>query len=65
MSKDYKKVISSKRLEAGKLMTEEQIVKCNMVIHTAAGVSGAAGGIPIPVADALPITAAQITMVLA
>lgn len=65
MSKNYKKIISDKRLEAGKLMTKAQIAKCNMAIHTAAGVSGAVGGIPIPIADALPITAAQVTMVLA
>lgn len=65
MSKDYKKVILDKRLEAGKLMAEDQIVKCNMIIHTAAVASGVAGVIPIPVADALPITAAQVTMVLA
>lgn len=67
MSKDYKNVIKNKRLEAGKLMTESQIVKCNLTIHAAATASGAAGGIPIPipVADALPISAAQIAMVLA
>lgn len=65
MEKDYKKVITNKRLEAGNLMTKEQIVKCNIIIHTASVASGAAGGIPIPVADALPITTAQITMALA
>lgn len=65
MSQDYKNVIKNKRLEAGKLMTEDQIVKCNLAIHTAATASGAAGAIPIPVADAVPITAAQIAMVLA
>lgn len=65
MSKDYKKVIQNKRLEAGKLMTEDQMRKCNVAIHTAATASGAAGAIPIPVADAIPITAAQVTMVIA
>ena len=62
---DYKKVISDKRLEAGTLMTEDQLIKCNVAIHTASVASGAAGVIPIPVADAIPITAAQVTMVLA
>lgn len=65
MSTDYKNIIQNKRLEAGKLMTEDQIVKCNLAIHTAATASGAAGAIPIPVADAVPITAAQVAMVLA
>ncbi len=46
-------------------MTESQIAKCNAAIHTASVASGAAGAVPIPVADAIPITAAQVTMVLA
>lgn len=65
MSKNYKEVIKNKRLEAGKLMREDQLVKCNLAIHSAATASGAAGAIPIPVADAVPITAAQVAMVLA
>ena len=66
MSKtDYKKIIKDKRLEAGKLMTEDQIVKCNVAIHTAAVAAGASGAIPIPVADAIPMSAAQVTMVIA
>ena len=65
MGKDYKKVLKDKRLEAGKLMTEDQIVKVNAAIHTASVASGAAGAIPIPVADAVLISAAQVTMVLA
>ncbi len=64
MEKDYKKVLNDKRLEAGKLMTEDQLKKANAAIHTASIASGAAGAIPIPVADAIPITAAQITMVV-
>lgn len=65
MAKDYKDVLNNKRLEAGKLMTEKQLAKCNAAIHTASVASGAAGAIPIPVADAIPITAAQVTMVIA
>lgn len=66
MSKnDYQKIIKDKRLEAGKLMTEEQIVKCNVAIHTAAVAAGASGAIPIPVADAIPMSAAQVTMIIA
>lgn len=63
--KDYKKIIENKRLEAGKLMTEDQIFKCNVAIHTASVASGISGAIPIPIADALPISAAQISMVIA
>lgn len=62
---DYKKIISDKRLEAGNLMTSDQLTKCNVAIHTASVASGAAGFIPIPVADAVPISAAQVTMVIA
>ncbi len=65
MTKDYKTVLKDKRLEAGKLMTEDQLIKVNTAIHAASVASGAAGAIPIPVADAVPITAAQVTMVLA
>lgn len=65
MAKDYKKAIKDKRLEAGKLMTEKQIGQCNAAIHTASVAAGASGAIPIPVADAIPISAAQVTMVFA
>lgn len=64
MAKDYKKIIKDKRMEAGKLMTDKQIAACNGIIHTASVISGAAGAVPIPVADAIPISAAQITMVI-
>lgn len=64
MAQDYKRKISDMRLEAGKLMTQDQIAKCNGVIHTAAVAAGGAGFIPIPVADAVPISAAQVAMVV-
>lgn len=65
MAKDYKKAIRDKRLEAGNLMTEKQIAQCNAAIHTASVAAAAGGIIPIPVADAVPISAAQVTMVIA
>ena len=65
MAKDYKNIIKDKRLEAGKLMTESQLAKCNAAIHTASVASGVSGFIPVPVADAVPISAAQVTMVIA
>lgn len=64
MKMNYKKAIKDKRLEAGKLMTEKQIAQCNAAIHTASVAAGAAGGFPIPIADAIPISAAQVTMVV-
>ncbi len=64
-NKDIKKLIKDSRLEAGKLMTKTQMIKCNIAIHTAAVASGACGAIPIPVADAIPISAVQVTMVIA
>ena len=64
MSK-HKQILKEAQLESGKLMTDSQKAKCNGIIHTAAAASGAAGAIPIPIADAIPITAAQVTMVIA
>lgn len=61
---DYRKKIKEARLEAGKLMTHKQLTACNAIIHTASVACAAAGAIPIPVADAIPISAAQITMVV-
>ena len=46
-------------------MPEDIKKKCHVAIHTATAAAGAAGAIPIPMADALPITAAQITMIVA
>lgn len=65
MANDYKNVISSKKAEAKKLMTEDQVVKCNVAIHIASAAAGAEAFIPIPGADAVPITATQITMIIA
>lgn len=39
--------------------------KCHKIIHTATVAAGAAGAIPIPVSDAIPIGIAQITMIIA
>ena len=61
---DYKKTSKNARLEAGKLMTSRQVKACNGIIHTASAACGACGAIPIPIADAIPMTAAQITMVI-
>lgn len=65
MAKDYKNIIKDKRLEAGNLMTDEQLGECSAAIHLASIASGASGFIPVPVADAVPISAAQVTMVIA
>ena len=62
---DYKNVISYKREEAKKLMTHDQIKKCNVIIHAASVAAGAEAYIPIPVVDAVPITATQIAMIIA
>jgi uncharacterized protein (DUF697 family) len=47
-----------------KRIPKEYLVKCHAVIHSAALAAGAFGAIPIPIADAIPISAAQITMIL-
>ncbi|MDR1217163.1 MAG: GTP-binding protein [Oscillospiraceae bacterium] len=46
-------------------MSDEQKKKCHKIIHTATVASGAAGAIPIPLSDTIPISAAQITMIIA
>lgn len=65
MAENYKSVISDKKQQANRLMNEDQLKKCNLTIHIASAASAAAGAVPIPVVDAIPITTAQITMVLA
>lgn len=46
-------------------MPKELEKKCRVAIHSAATASATAGAIPIPMSDAIPITAAQIAMVVA
>lgn len=65
MAEKYKKVIADKKIQAERLMNKDQLVQCNVAIHTASIASAVAGVIPIPVADAVPITTAQLTMVMA
>ena len=63
-SNTWKYFKTSKMHEARRRMTDEQFKKCHIAIHTAAAAAAAAGATPIPVADAIPISAAQITMVI-
>lgn len=46
-------------------MPKELEKKCHIAIHSATAASAAAGAISIPMSDAIPITAAQIGMVIA
>ncbi len=46
-------------------MPAEQKKKCRLAIHSATTAAAAAGAIPIPMSDAIPITAAQVAMVVA
>lgn len=46
-------------------MPEDVKRKCKVVIHTATTAATAAGALPIPMSDTVPITAAQIAMVVA
>lgn len=45
-------------------MPKELKKRCQVAIHSAATASAAAGAIPIPMSDAIPITAAQIAMII-
>ena len=46
-------------------MTENQNTKCSAIIHTASAAAAAAGALPVPGPDAVPIMAAQVTMIVA
>lgn len=46
-------------------LTAKQAILCHAAIHAAAVGSAAVAFIPIPMADAIPITAAQVSMVVA
>lgn len=55
----------------GKIMSKSKVhmpkeleKKCHMAIHSATVASATAGAIPIPMSDAIPITAAQIGMII-
>lgn len=45
-------------------MPKELEKKCHIAIHSATTAAAAAGAIPIPMSDAIPITAAQIAMII-
>lgn len=45
-------------------MPDELKSKCAAVIHTATTAAAAAGVIPIPMADTIPITGAQVAMII-
>lgn len=64
MASDYQSTSKKKQAEANKIMTSKQLKDCHTVIHTASVASGAAAYIPIPTADAIPISAAQVAMVM-
>ena len=64
MAEKYKATVKKKKEEAKAIMTDEQVKKCSKIIHTASVASGAGACIPIPVMDAVPISAFQVTMVV-
>ena len=45
-------------------MPKEMQKKCHIAIHSATTAAAAAGAIPIPMSDAIPITAAQAAMII-
>ncbi len=46
-------------------MTNKQYEDCQVIIHTAAAASAAAGALPIPGSDSVAIVAAQTAMIIA
>ena len=65
MGNKYKKIITEKKGEAGRLMSSKQLKECNIAIHTASVAAGASGALPLPGVDAVPISTAQVTMIIA
>ena len=65
MSKKHTEIIKKNQEEAKKYMSHEQLKNCHIAIHSAATIAASAGAIPVPVADAVPISATQVTMVFA
>lgn len=63
-SADLNSLLNKSKSSASSNMTKTQAALCHMVIHTAALGCSAAAFLPIPVADTIPITSAQITMVI-
>lgn len=64
MSENYKEKAKEMKSEAKKIMTKDELAKCHKIIHTAAAACAAAAFLPIPIADTVPITAAQIAMAI-
>ncbi len=62
--KEVRDTIKNKRAEATRIMSKEQFKKCSLLIHSTSFAAGAVAFIPVPVVDALPISAAQIAMVV-
>lgn len=63
----YKKTVQIKEENMSKSkvhMPKELEKKCHIAIHAATTAAAAAGAIPLPMADAVPITAAQIGMIV-
>lgn len=47
------------------MITESQKEKCRAIIHTASVSCAAIGAMPVPGSDAMPIIAAQVSMIVA
>ena len=61
---DIKDVLKSKKADTSSNLTSKQGVLCHAIIHSAAIACSAMAFLPIPVADTIPITSAQIAMVI-
>jgi uncharacterized protein (DUF697 family) len=63
-AQDIKTALKEEKNKALANLTQYQKLRCHVIIHTAAIASAAVAFIPIPFADAIPITSAQIAMVI-
>ncbi|MDR2749546.1 MAG: DUF697 domain-containing protein, partial [Clostridiales bacterium] len=61
---NFKETLNTIKSAAKTTMTKPQQIACHSIIHGAALVTAACAFIPVPVADSIPITTAQISMVI-
>lgn len=57
-------ILETKKSEALSKLTWKQAILCHAIINTAAVACAAVAFLPIPVADTIPITSAQVAMVI-
>lgn len=64
-SPELKEEVEKAKMAALAQLTWQEALSCHAIIHSAAIACGAVAFVPVPVADTIPITSAQVGMVVA